>query len=194
MPTRITSHSATLIDHMSYYEGKEPSEFVELESGNFLSDLSNHLPNYTVLLIKDDTTKTARPLVRIFSQKNEDKCLSILNSVNWDIVCSVIEVNQAYDNFIQIVTDAFEASFTVTMLSRKRSRDKVWITSALKKSGRTKNAFYQLNKFLFTVGENLVQDLFVKILSKTLSCTHFVISQLIKVSLLNQLTREIYSN
>jgi exonuclease III len=43
MPTRITSHSATLIDHMYYYEGKKPSEFVELESGNFLNDLSDCL-------------------------------------------------------------------------------------------------------------------------------------------------------
>ena len=142
MPTRITSLSATLIDHMYYYEGKKPSEFVELESGNFLNDLSDHLPNYTVLLNKNNTTKAARPLVRIFSQKNKDGFLSILNSVNWDNVCNVIDVNQAYDNFIQIVTDAFEASFTITRLSRKMSQDKVWITSALKKSSRTKNAIY----------------------------------------------------
>ena len=82
MPTRITSRPATLIDHMYYYEGKEPSEFVELESGNFLNDLSDHLPNYTVLLNKNNATKTARPLVRIFSLKKNDEFLSILNSVN----------------------------------------------------------------------------------------------------------------
>ena len=118
---------------MSYYEGKKPSEFVELESGNFLNDLSDHLPNYTVLLNKNNTAKTARPLVRIFSQRNKDKFISILNSVNWDIVCCAIDVNQAYGNFIQIVTDAFETSFTITRLSRKKSTDKVRITRALKK-------------------------------------------------------------
>ena len=121
---------------------------MELESGNFLNDLSDHLPNYTVLLNKNNTTKAARPLVTIFSQKNKDEFLNILNSVNWDIVCSVIDVNQVYDNFIKIVTDAFEACFTITGLSRKRSKDKVWITSALKKSSRTKNALYK--KYLLT--------------------------------------------
>ena len=36
MPTRITSWSATLIDHVYYYEGKKPNEFLQIESGNFL--------------------------------------------------------------------------------------------------------------------------------------------------------------
>ena len=85
MPTRITSHSATLINHMYYCEGKKPSEFMEQESGNFLHNLSDLLPYYGVLLNKNITTLTARPLIKIFSQKNEDEFLSILNSVNWDI-------------------------------------------------------------------------------------------------------------
>jgi len=48
MPTRITSKSATIIDHIYYYEGRNCSkEFkFKISSGNLWSDLTDHLPNY----------------------------------------------------------------------------------------------------------------------------------------------------
>jgi len=52
----------------------------------------------------------------------------------------------------------------------------------------------QFNNFFPTVGENLVKDLFAKNPSQNVDFNFFVISQLIKVSLLNQLTRESYLN
>ena len=35
MPTRITSQSATLIDHIYYFEGAEAKDHVKIRSGNF---------------------------------------------------------------------------------------------------------------------------------------------------------------
>ena len=143
LPTRITSYSATLIDHMYYYEGMKSNKSMIIESGNFLNDLSDHLSNYTILINTCNKNNTVRPLVRIMSQKNEDKFVNILSSSNWDNIFSLNDVNLAYNNFIKTITDACELSFPLTRLSRKRSKDKVWITSALKKSSRTKNACMQ---------------------------------------------------
>jgi len=46
MPSRITTKSATIIDHIYYYEGRNCSKDKRLLSGNFWSDLTDHLPNY----------------------------------------------------------------------------------------------------------------------------------------------------
>ena len=51
MPTRITSRTATHIDH--YYEGKSTNrDNSEVHSGNFIHDLTDHLPNYLLLINK----------------------------------------------------------------------------------------------------------------------------------------------
>ena len=41
------------------------------------------------------------------------------------------------------MNDAFNQSFTLTKLSRKRLKNKKWITSALKKSSTVKNKLYK---------------------------------------------------
>jgi len=52
LPTRITQHSATAIDHIYYYEWKRKNKELQIMSGNIYSDLSDHLPNF-VLLVDD---------------------------------------------------------------------------------------------------------------------------------------------
>jgi len=49
LPTRITSKSSTLMDHIYYYEGKSDRDR-HFKCGNLVSnlvsDVSDHLPNY----------------------------------------------------------------------------------------------------------------------------------------------------
>jgi len=42
MPTRVTSKSATLIDHIYYYEGLSTSSAYSVSS-NLLTDISDHI-------------------------------------------------------------------------------------------------------------------------------------------------------
>ena len=67
LPTRITHHSATLLDHIFI---KSPKKLIQnkCSSGNFIADLSDHLPNFTFLDIETKSVKD-RPYTRIFSQK-----------------------------------------------------------------------------------------------------------------------------
>ena len=73
MPTRITSYSASLIDHIYYFESPKNKEYVSVKTGNFLQDISDHLPNYLLLLNNKKQSKSPRPTVRIFSEKKHDK-------------------------------------------------------------------------------------------------------------------------
>ena len=54
MPTRIKSRSATLIDHIYYYGGNNNKPNMKTKSGNLLNDITDHLPNY-LLVLRDKT-------------------------------------------------------------------------------------------------------------------------------------------
>ena len=85
MPTRITQNTATLIDHIYYYEGHNNDSCTALvKSGNILSDISDHLPNYIILYKRAATVCNKRPLIRIFSEKNEQTFSSYLQNTDWD--------------------------------------------------------------------------------------------------------------
>jgi hypothetical protein len=117
MPTRITSRSTTLVDHMYFYQGRD--EVFRIESGNFLNDLSDHLPNYTALVNEYKVSKTHRPLVNIFSRDNKENFAKASSSIKWNAVYSQNDVNLVYNNFASIISNAFNQSFPLTRLSRK---------------------------------------------------------------------------
>lgn len=105
MPTRITYNTASIIDHMYYCQGNTRSEnkLKTIKSGNILSNISDHLPNYT-LIINKSREKATRPLVRIFSHKNNEQFLNTLNTLNWnEVVYKEMDVDAAYSNFIKVV-------------------------------------------------------------------------------------------
>ena len=47
-PTRVTDHSATLIDHINIYR---PLKYMKncIISGNLFEDISDHLPNFIII-------------------------------------------------------------------------------------------------------------------------------------------------
>ena len=132
MPTRITSRSATLIDHLYYYEGTRHRD-VSVKSGNFLEDISDHLPNYMILINSKNPLQKERPLVRLFSQKNLALFKRELQNVDWTSVYNASDINDSYRNFFDIFIKLHNRCFPLTKLSRKIAKDKPWITSALKK-------------------------------------------------------------
>jgi len=67
----------------------------------------------------------------------------MLESVNWNQVFVQDDVNIAYNKFNIIITNAFNESFPLKPLPRKRAKDKLWITTALKTSSRIKNSVYR---------------------------------------------------
>ena len=56
IPTRITDHSTTIIDHIFV---KIPPKLIQIKcsSGNLITDISDHLPNFNFLDLKTHTEK-----------------------------------------------------------------------------------------------------------------------------------------
>jgi hypothetical protein len=92
MSTHITSNSATLIDHVYYYEGLNAREHISVKNGNFLEDITDHLPSYVLVTSNKYIIYCKRPMVRLFSQKNVNNFIRELRSADWSSVYNQSDV------------------------------------------------------------------------------------------------------
>lgn len=76
--------------------------------------------------------------------QNKKLFASNINSIDWSKLYEENkDANSAYKFFYNKISASFEASFKLVRISRKRMKDKPWITKALKKSSKCKNKLYK---------------------------------------------------
>ena len=142
LPTRITDHSATLIDHIFI---KCPKKFIQnkCSSGNLITDISDHLPNFTFFDLQLQTSKV-RPFTRLFTETRIDKFLESLASEPPLINSTELtDSNNAYDTFNSNYLKLFDKYFPYVRQSKKSFKDKPYITSGFKVSFKTRNKLYK---------------------------------------------------
>ena len=93
-------------------------------------------------------TRTVNPkkqirMVRIYSQQSKNTFKKLLTDVNWDAELKHKNVNEAMLAFNQKITIAYNQSFPFKRLSRKRAKDKPWITTGLKESIQQKHLLFK---------------------------------------------------
>jgi hypothetical protein len=152
MPTRITDRSATIIDHIYYYEGKYNDD-IHVKSGNILADITDHLPNFILLLRKTEKKDLKnQPKIRLFTKSNKDKFCQSLNQINWnEAIFAKMDCNDAYNTFIFEIDRYFNECFPSTSPSIRGCKDKKWVTTGLNKSGKERN---KLCKISLTTGRD----------------------------------------
>ena len=131
LPSRITNHSATCIDHIFVRMSGSDHKYAKCLSGLLYADISDHLPCFLSI----DTgvmSKLTRPMTRIFGEKNCKYFVEQMSNFDWDTIYRH-DCNW-YDKFVLEIKVIYEKSFPLVRLSRKRSHDKPWITSGLKTS------------------------------------------------------------
>ena len=144
LPTRITEKTATIVDHIYYFEGKNCKHPISLITGNIICDISDHLANHVVLHNNSGKCSQDRPLIRLYTQKNLDSFMAKLNNVDWETeVCAIHDVNLAYERFYEILSGLYCESYPLVKMSRKGAKDKKWITEGLRLSCTTKNKLYK---------------------------------------------------
>ena len=149
IPTRIQDDKCSTIDHI-IVNGKFISKTNERATGNIYSDISDHLPNFLVAK-GQNTTQTNkienRPLIRIFGEKNSNNFQKEMETANWDNLFQCNEPKSALEEFYKIYHPAFNKCFPLKRQSRKRSKDKPWVTPEIrheinKKSTLVKKAIH----------------------------------------------------
>ena len=93
-----------------------------------MTDMSDHFANFIILHSKNKNVAVDRPMVRIFSDKNKTTFQNLLSTINWENEMSDRNANEAMTIFNQKLTIAYNKLFPSVKLSRKRSKDKPWIT------------------------------------------------------------------
>ena len=98
LPSRITSHSCTLIDHI-YHQSRNSR--IQILSGNLMTDMSDHFANFIILHSKNKNIAVDRPMVRIFSDKNKTAFHNLLSTINCENEMSDRNANEAMIIFNQ---------------------------------------------------------------------------------------------
>ena len=137
-PTRITSHSATLIDHI--YTNKQN---IKATSGIIIADVSDHFGIFTSikLLQNKNKYKSIPKQSRSFSQDNIHLFNTILAKIDYSPVTESLCPNVSYDKFTELYLKAFNTAFPLKQvkLSKKILKRSPWMTNGLLKSSVTKS-------------------------------------------------------
>lgn len=144
-PTRITEHSATLIDNI--FTNCLPDK---IDSCIIYNDISDHLPVVARIEINCVKQKTSRVIKhRIFDHISIDNFISSLNSKSWEDVYNIVnnehDVNKAYNSFLYSYKILFDQHFPEKTIKQSYSmtpRQK-WMTKGLMKACITKAKLYK---------------------------------------------------
>ena len=151
-PTRVTSKSATLIDHIWC------NNIRELRScGIIYSQTSDHFPIVSSFeLSHTKKTEIESPkLVRNFSAVNVNKFIESLEDTTWDLVLNSSNPNVCIENFYTIFNALFDKHFPFHSIQhRKDSENKPFITHEIKSLIKEKHKLQKKSaKYPLTYGD-----------------------------------------
>ena len=155
MPTRITSHSKTLIDNIFTNDNEN-----YLKSGNLSCSISDHLPQFAMFnSFKPLYPSYKNVIKRDFSRFNEEEFLDDIKTIHFNIQLELQkeDVNKSTNKFLKIIENKLDqhAPFKKVSIRKLRESSKPWITKGIfrsiqiknklcKKLGRTKNNVIRL--------------------------------------------------
>jgi hypothetical protein len=146
-PTRITSHSATLIDNIFTSELK-----AQIESGILIDDLSDHLPIFQITKYENLISDTGNK--KVFKRRVvNDETIATFNAnlcnFDWSPILSNSDVNTCYDLFVKNFNYIFNKTCPmITTTVNTKHKSKPWMSSSLINCCRKKNLLYK--RFLQT--------------------------------------------
>ena len=144
-PTRITDHTATLID---IFLNSNWETFTI--SGNLIYDLTDHLPNFLIISNYTCLPNNIKMYGIDYSHFSESAFIEDCQSVNWEeVVLSSSDVNM-FESLYTKLSEIIDAHVPVKKISNNqlKRKSKPWITPAVKNSIQIKNKLYK--KFLKT--------------------------------------------
>ena len=104
--TRITCHSATLIDNIFVNQFFDRSR-----SGLFFTDISDHLPIFSIHFNTSISASNETVFIRDVNQVNTTKFLSHLERIDWSQYATFDDPNNAYNSFFKQYSTAYDSCF-----------------------------------------------------------------------------------
>ena len=142
LPTRITKHSNSIIDHV--YTNNLFIDGNICKTGLVVSDIADHCANFMFVIrenIKQCSSLSLDP-IRISSKYNVNKFNNLLNHTDWSNIYNCTDINVAFNRFTDRLNAYHDSCFPLVIPKNRRS-DKKWITPGLIKSINTKCKLYK---------------------------------------------------
>ena len=141
-PTRITETCATSLDNIFYNSAENV-----INSGIITTDVSDHLTPFMVIdFCKSIKSKAENTYYEKYdlSEINIEHFCSELESVDWESLNTIEDVNEMYDKFLLLYKTEYEKCFPVIKIQMKSSRKyNPWITKDTRGLIRRKNNLYR---------------------------------------------------
>ena len=141
-PTRITSHSKTLIDNIF------TTNLSNIHSGLIINDLSDHLPIFLIFEYKHNKrTNVTYKTKRVVNDHDLHVMRNKLKETNWNEILASEYVNYMYDTYDTTkLKNIYNSTCPVTLTKQKLVRkmtDKPWMTHSLKQACKKKSLLYR---------------------------------------------------
>ena len=139
-PTRLTAHTATLIDNIF-----TNCLTHNITNGIIINDISDHLPIFASFNNeKLPYTKTLKTNTRDYNDTNFNNFQSCLWQVNWSSILTHQDPNEMFEIFVSEYSRHFEDCFPLkTKHNNPKKPKSLWITKGLLASVRKKNRLYK---------------------------------------------------
>ena len=142
-PTRITSHSKSIIDNIfSNYISQE------IISGNLTSTISDHLPQFLIAphIFSNAPNKKSNIFERDWSKFNREEFILDYFAIDWPHILKLQnnDTNTSFQNFFDSMNRILNKHAPSKRLSKYKLKFKTkpWITMALQKSISIKNKLF----------------------------------------------------
>ena len=146
-PTRITDHSATLIDHIFTNSCHAVTKSGVLAD----SDLSDHLATFATLLTdrkklncKIGTEAARDSYIRLINRSTKETFVKNINQVDWNFLLEIGNADNKFEAFNNKYLEIYNASFPMKKgKPGRRAESKPWLLEWLSCACARKNALYQ---------------------------------------------------
>lgn len=141
IPTRVSSQSSTLIDHI--YTNRFCDES---QSGAIVADVSDHYPVFYIEQSRCIKAQDMPCSYRVYNENNIAKFVDVLERLDYCNVTHEMSCQTAYDMLHTKLEFAHNFCFPLEHSTHKRKRFSPWITPALIKSSKTKHKLYNKSR------------------------------------------------
>jgi len=140
-PTRVGSHSATLIDNI-VTNAIDLITVTESICGILYNDISDHYPIFFVCKQSSDyTCQNKEMCYQVINNRTLNRLKTELTQVNWNSVSECSDMNESYNRFDDIVQKCYRKCIPVKTCSRRNVK-RPWVTQGILTSINMKNKMY----------------------------------------------------
>ncbi|XP_022794305.1 uncharacterized protein LOC111333046 [Stylophora pistillata] len=139
-PTRLTDHTATLIDHIY------TNCFKKLTAGILTVDLTDHLPIFCIVKTQPTWNNDNKIYFRDYSKFKKDLYLDDINQIAWhEILNPQNNLNEKLRETINILNEIVDKHAPIRLASQSEQKqlNKPWLTKAILKSVKRKQKMYR---------------------------------------------------